>query len=587
MRAAAKLIGLLSLACAAAAAAMPWKVTARSARSAIEAQIESETGLVVHIDGPIVLKLLPHPRLRFGDVSARSRDGAIVLNVPVVKAGIDALALSHGAWRLSSATLVAPTATLDLDAFRGALFPVAKREPPVRERFRVAARSGVVRLRTALAATDTLITDLDAVLDRDSGAGALSATGVGTWRAARTRFSLRLDDPAAVAEGGSARASLSLRSPLVVATAAGTLTGGRVPRFVGRVSVAAEALSPLERAFETPPLPVALGRILLSADATLKGDEATFSDLALRLGDMRLEGSLAYRGDAGRGLWEGTLATDSLDVDRLFAPARDASDGWFRARLDPRVLPRTDLDLRISAAAMKAGNLAFADAAMSAMVRGDRVELTLEGARAFGGDVKSHVAASLGDGRVEAHADLAMARVDLGPFSAAIGGGERLSGTMDGRVSVDGAGESVSELVHNLSGDGRVTVRDGNLMGMSVPQVLRRFSRRLPKGSDLPGKVTSFDVAEATLKVANGIVAMVDGLIVGPGVRMAFGGRTDLPQGNIHIHAVAAQTDPSGALVPDVPRFPFELRGTWGGPFALDDHPSLPLPSLPPASLGP
>ena len=67
-------------------------------------------------------------------------------------------------------------------------------------------------------------------------------------------------------------------------------------------------------------------------------------------------------------------------------------------------------------------------------------------------------------------------------------------------------------------------------------------------------------------------MTLVDGEMIGPGIRLSFGGKSDLPQGKVNIMAVAAQTDAAGAPVADGPRLPFEMRAAWGEPLTVIDR---------------
>ena len=81
-------------------------------RKAITSHIEHATGSTATVSGPITLKLLPRPRLQVNDLSLKRTDGAVMLDVPVVKAEFDIPGLFRNEWRISSATLVAPTVTV-------------------------------------------------------------------------------------------------------------------------------------------------------------------------------------------------------------------------------------------------------------------------------------------------------------------------------------------------------------------------------------------------------------------------------------------------------------------------------------------
>ena len=66
----------------------------------------------------------------------------------------------------------------------------------------------------------------------------------------------------------------------------------------------------------------------------------------------------------------------------------------------------TDIDMRISATAARIERVTVEDAAVAALVRGDRLELILDEARAYRGLVKARLLATIGPDGIDAHAEL-------------------------------------------------------------------------------------------------------------------------------------------------------------------------------------
>ena len=97
----------------------------------------------------------------------------------------------------------------------------------------------------------------------------------------------------------------------------------------------------------------------------------------------------------------GTLATDLLDLDALAGDGLDAHnvDGLYRRPLTASPFG-TDLDMRVSATKMRIGHINLEDAAFAALARGNRLELTVDEAGAFGGTVKGREVATLGPDEV-------------------------------------------------------------------------------------------------------------------------------------------------------------------------------------------
>lgn len=439
-----------------------------------------------------------------------------------------------------------------------------------------------MRVHSRQPGTDTLITDIDATGQLGPSAdGDLALSGRAVWRSAVAQFTGRLARPRAVLDGGTSALAFQVTSTIGSFSASGEVSGGTQRQFTGRIAASSNSVPRLFATLELPAPWLNVQRAVLTGDALAKNGEVSLSGSSLRLDDTSFEGTLGFHADGKRGLIEGTLATNFLDLGRLAGRSVAAATNLYRAPVAADLFP-TNIDLRVSASTVRWGEVEVNDFALSAFSHDNRVEVMLDEANAFSGVAKAHAVASLGTAGIEAHADLAVTNVDLGPLTLAITGQERASGALAGKVAVEGRGRSLSDMVHSLSGTGQASVERGNFMGLSVSQALKRFARKLPMGEGQAAQITSFDSAKAGISVENGVINVVDGRVIGPGIQLSFGGHTDLPQGKIDIVAVATQTDAAGSLIPNGPRLPFEMRGVWGEPFTLVDRSrALALPNLP------
>lgn len=568
----------LGLLCASlAAAVVPWRVGSADLTAEIDAELGRAFGLDATLSGPVTFKLLPRPRIHATGLSIKGRDGSVLVDAPVVKAEFDIPSLLVGHWRLSSATLVEPTVTLDADRLvAGGAAPGAVGRGPA---LQVRLRSGVVRVRSSTAYADLLATAVDASARWSSAGDDLVLSGTANVRGTSASFAGEVRTDASDETPGSSRASLQVDSPLFTLLADGDLTTGGAPRFAGRLSLATPDVARLLRSVEVGASTGGVRRAAISGDLVADPRGASMSNTSLKLDRMRLDGTLAWRRDRGRGIVAGTLATDLLDVDALLGggPDRGGLADLYRRRLDPADFA-TDVDLRVSSATTRFGRVTLTDAAVAALARDGRLELSLDEAAAYGGTVKARAVASLGRDGVEAHADVSATRLDLAGLSDALSGHEHVAGAVSGHAELDGHGASLGDLVGHLGGGGDITVEGARLSGLSLAQALGRVGRRLP--FDRRGTPTTFDRAQWRLSVRDGVVSIPDGRLTAPGVAMRFGAETGLPDGNIAVRAVAEPTDAGGAPLRDGPRLPFDLRGRWDGPLVLVGHAGAGLPAL-------
>ena len=569
-------LAALLLAAGLVAAATPWRIPRAAVAEALDAGL---VGVRATLGGPATFKLLPRPRVQATQLAVVAENGALTLDAPVIKAELDIPSLFRGRWRLTSATLVEPTATVDLDRLpRPAAAPGAP-GPALQLRL----RSGVLRTRSADPAGDLLVTGIEASAAWPGDRDGLVISGTATARGTTARFAGDLQHPARWLTPEGSIVTLQVESPLFGFAADGILSGGTQTQFAGHAALTTTSLPRLLRTFDGIPLAVNAVRAQISGDVLAKPRDVSVSNALVKLDGARFEGTLAWRRDAGRSLVAGTLATDLLDIDRLFGAGVDraAVADLYRRPLTASPFG-TDIDMRVSATTARYGRVAVEDAAVAALVRGDRLELTLDEARAYGGTVKGRLLATLSPEGVEAHADLNARRLDLGGVSEALSGRERVGGALSGRAVLDGSGESLKAVVGALAGSGQVEIEAGRLAGLSLGQALKRLGRRLPLDGDRGATPTTFDRAVWELSVRDGVVRIPDGRLTAPGVAMAFGAETALPDGHIAVHAVAAQTDRRGQPLPEGQSMPFDMRGSWAGPLVLVGHGgSLPALTLP------
>ncbi len=583
MRRGLKLLAI-GLACLGfAAAAWPWELASPAFRKVVRSRIEQATGSTATIAGPITLKLLPRPRLQMNDLAFVRTDGALMLDAPVVKAEFDIPGLLKGEWHLSSATLVAPTVTLNLD-----LMEAAYRKAPsslggyaVPSPISLHLRGALLRTLSSNAAADLVATNIDATATLPARDEAFEVSGHGDLRGTTGQFVGRLERPARILDPEGSATSLQIDSPLFTFLATGLLSGGTQEQFSGHIAASTPALPRLLRALDGFPVALGTHRAQISGDLVARPHDLSLSDVQLKLDQGRFEGTLALRRDSGRDLVQGTLATDLLDIDALIGDAANRHDmaAYYRRPLDPSSF-RTDIDMRVSALESRIGKLQLEETAFAALLREGRLEVSIDEARGYGGTLKARTVASVNRDGTEAQAHVALSHVDLGRLSEALSGQERVSGEMTGTADLAGNGSSLRDIVARLDGKGQVSIENGRLVGLSLGQTLRRLGRKLPFDRQWQGQPTAFDKAVWDFGVEKGVLDIPDGRLTAPGLQMSFDSRTDLPGGRTDVHAVAAQTDAVGAPLQGGSRMPFDLSGSWDRPMMLTQNGGHGLPSL-------
>lgn len=159
-----------------------------------------------------------------------------------------------------------------------------------------------------------------------------------------------------------------------------------------------------------------------------------------------------------------------------------------------------------------------------------------------------------------------------------------LSGRGELTVSLAGAGKSGGEIKSSLTGQGKLTMTDGAIEGVNLPQMFRSLKQgqtRELRGED--SQKTDFSLLEGTFQMDKGIATTNDLKLTGPLVRMAAAGSIDLPENRIDMLAepkVVASLEgqggteeAAGITVPlriegdlDHPRFTPDLKRMFSNP---------------------
>ena len=317
------LIGILT-----SALVGPYVVDWNSQRGLIERRLSQAAGTPVTVSGPIDVKLLPAPRLRFGDVTiGDGRAGQPRLTAGALEAEVSLTALMRGQVQIVDTTLVAPR--VELDQAPDGTVNLALPSDSTADRVAVdhlGVRDGTIVLKLADGRRVTL-----AGLDMDGEATSLRGPfkiggrlagipfrlATGTLDQGRMRLKLHVDGsalrPAFDSDGTLARRP-----------------GGVGPGFDGTVTLAGGL--PLDGSPATIPWG-------LTAHVSADRDAATASEVELRAGtDMR---ALIARGEGSGSFTASAVPTAAL---HLHGASLDL-DGLAVAPADGSIAPPKGLDL--------------------------------------------------------------------------------------------------------------------------------------------------------------------------------------------------------------------------------------------------
>lgn len=568
-------VGLVAAVILAAAGltALPYLVSKGEIRAAVTRALSAATGVAPRITGDVRLVMLPRPTVRLNALTFDD-GGRAGFSAGSVQATVQLLPLLVGSIEIGSITFERPRLAIEVRDDRAFVLGLPLKPPGERAELpEIRIVDGTLELNLD-GRTETL-SALDVALAW-SGSG-IAVTGSFQWRTVTTAASLTIADIGALGRGA--------RSPLRLRLDAGALRlgfdGGIAFRngLQGEGVLAADGPS-LRRALAwfsiEPPTRGGFGPFSLKANAALTPSALSLSGLAIELDGNRAEGGLSLKREAGRTTLQGTLASDSADLSRYGRdPAKDA-DGrdFLRRPIDVHALAALDLDLRLSARKVQFGAIALERMALATRLKAGELTLSLGEALLFGGTLKGSVALMPAAGSATIKLDASLVAFDVERAVAEATGLRPLDGKGSLEVALAASGDTLQAMLRDVSGESRVSIERGTLVGINVGDVLRRIDRR-PLGSfDFRGGRTPFDRLAARLKIAEGKLSLEEARIESPQVRVTLAGAVSVARRDLDLHGTASLARPGTNF-----DLPFMVVGSWQNPSVIPDAEALILRS--------
>ncbi len=532
-----------------------WDVALGRVQRAAVSAIEERTGFVVKAIERAEIALLPLPRISLSQVAFSQRDGALSGEAVRVKAQLRLLPLLGGRISFDRVDLIAPRIDVAVPAGSDGVTewlstPLAEFER-LQSQSKIVIRSGSVFLR-ANRAIQSVVRDLDLVIDERSLNEPLALSGSLNWRGVPTEVSLLWP-----MVGGSAKTALSATSSLLKLRFEGTRSGPGAPVINGLLALSTPSLPGLFSWFgEESRLASALGTVAVSADIQVKPREVSFNNAIVSLDGERLDGAIKLAEAGGRFALSGTLAGVTLDlgrlVDRLPVPVVDAAD---TAPFDLDAWTARDIDLRISVDSVRLKGAKLTDVATYLLVKKGRFETGLLRASAYGGSVKSRLLAVGVPAGVDVKLQAGLDKVNIGQAASDLPQLARLSGTGGLQLTLDGVGRSFDELLGSLTGRANLAARLGEIGGVAFGELLRRAERSPAQALRewRQGK-TPFETISVNAGIAGGLLALTEAQMTGSNYRFNLAGSASLRTRNLDMTALL--TSPNGNL-----KLPFRLKG--------------------------
>ncbi|MFC0239097.1 AsmA family protein [Rhodopseudomonas telluris] len=516
--------------------------------SAIEARVARDTGYRIAIAGSSKVSLFPGFNLTLTDVTIddpNNRSPDRRLTIASLRAALPLASLISGAPQVTELALTRPVLRVPLirDAASAAVRPPTATPPRTSAVAiaRMTVKDGMVIMANTADGVEDRIDGIDAAIDVD----------------AQRRV---------IASGGA-------------------LLGGRPATFDIKVDAAADAQpAPVELKFAAPDL--LNGAIAAKAEVRLRGSLLQINGLSGTLGDGAFNG-WASVDLAGKPQLKLDLDFQRLDLSDARRQPAPAGAPWSDARFDLTGLNYLDAQLRLSVAELNLGAAHVAPASIDARLAGGTLTAQFAQLGVYGGEASGELSIDAKPRIPATTLRASFKDVRARPLLAGLADFDRIDGKLQAEMALRADGDSVRAIMATLDGTASVTVRDGEIRGLNVAQMIRRLTTAPLSGWETNAtEITDLTELAASFRIARGQAETADLALAGPLVRMTGAGTIDLgakalalkvepklvlttqgqsPQAQSPISGGGSSGEPVGLGIPVV------IDGPWASPRIYPD----------------
>jgi AsmA protein len=174
------------------------------------------------------------------------------------------------------------------------------------------------------------------------------------------------------------------------------------------------------------------------------------------------------------------------------------------------------------------------------------------------------------------HLQLDLADVRAGPIVSSFTGSNLVEGLMRSKMELSGSGNSARQIVYSLGGSIDVELKDGEIPGINIADMVRTLAAQTLKGWQNKGvEKTDFTALNASFRVEGGSAETESIRLLGPFVRVTGKGKIDLAQKTLNLkfepkvvlsmQGQGSTDDPVGLGVPVI------VEGAWQEPRIYPD----------------
>jgi AsmA protein len=526
------IIGALSVVVVLVALALvvPFLIPTSAYKEQIQSRVKAATGRDLVLAGDLRFSILPSIELSARDVTLGNRPGASQKDMVRLK-GLDLKLklgpLLSGRFEVDALVLQEPSIVLEIDKDgrpnwqfdKPAGAPSAPAAPakPADSAARPAPLptdvlnslqiaelrivGGQVSYADARTGARYELARANLTVSLPGGARPFRVEGDGELRGKRFGIRAEIAAPTELMLGRVSTVTFELALDKAKVTLSGKAEGGAKPRFAGPLKIDAPSLRDLAAWAGSPLAPGSgFGAFALAANVTASSEKADFSHPVIALANLTLKlDAIAASGELSVALaavptLRGALTFAALDLDPYLAtaaappsapsapstparpappasanPARPAVTG----AIDPAPLRLANADLKISARNIKAREFRAEEAQLGVKLAAGVLTLALERVLLYGGLAAGTITVNGARTPLSVNPNLELKGLDGHRLLVAVGGTDRIAGTLNAAVNLTGTGADATAMQNSLAGTARFQFANGALRGYNLAGLFR------------------------------------------------------------------------------------------------------------------
>lgn len=285
----------------------------------------------------------------------------------------------------------------------------------------------------------------------------------------------------------------------------------------------------------------ALTRASARGSLSLTDTSAALRDATIELDDSALTGRVSVTNFAAPA-YAFSLALDEIDLDRYLPPAEDetgradAGDAVAETALPVDLIRGLTAKGELRIDRLTLGDLPFEGLELGLNAGGDQLRLNPIGATVLEGRYQGDVRIDARQAPPRLAVDEQIAGLNLGRLASVIWERDNVAGTLAGRFTLAGRGETLSQIRADLGGDIAFELADGALTGTDLWYQIRRaravLKRETPPAAPSPAR-TEFSTIRGTATVSKGVARNDDLFAELPFLQLTGSGTVDLGSGTV------------------------------------------------------